>query len=90
MHPLSANGKQKSDYMFVHTDVHQEFMDLLLEKRRDLDVIITNKEKARRETKKPYSVTDVAKKAERVKTTTAAAGKPDKENLSTTSEPVGL
>ena len=62
MCPLAKGGqggKRQSDYMFVHTDEHQEFMDLLLDKRRGLDDVITAKETARRElTKKPQPAVD--------------------------------
>jgi len=58
MCPLAKGGfgvKRQSDYKFVHTDDHQEFMELLLDKRRALDEVITAKETARRElaAKKP-------------------------------------
>lgn len=48
MNPLSSKTKSHSDYVFVHTDSHREFMDLLLEKRKELEEAITSKEKARR------------------------------------------
>ena len=42
MNPLSSNHKTPEDYVFVHTDSHREFMDLLLEKRKQLENCITS------------------------------------------------
>ena len=55
MNPLSANHKTPEDYVFVHTDSHREFMDLLLEKRKQLESTISQKEKERRNLKKEAS-----------------------------------
>ena len=48
MNPLSGSHKTADDYVFVHTDSHREFMDLLLEKRKQLENTIISKEKERR------------------------------------------
>ena len=43
MNPLPSKARSKADYIFVHTDSHQEFMDLLLQKRQELEQLITSK-----------------------------------------------
>lgn len=48
MNPLSTSQKTPEDYVFVHTDSHREFMDLLLDKRKRLEDTISLKEKERR------------------------------------------
>ncbi len=48
MNPLSGSQKKPEDYVFVHTDSHREFMDLLLEKRKKLENSISSKEIERR------------------------------------------
>lgn len=45
MNPLSTSHKTPEDYVFVHTDSHREFMDLLLEKRKQLESNISSKER---------------------------------------------
>lgn len=46
MNPLS--NKTSEDYVFVHTNSHHEFMDLLLEKRKGLENTIISSEQERR------------------------------------------
>ena len=48
MNQLSASHKTPDDYVFVHTDSHHEFMDLLLEKRKQLESTIISSEQDRR------------------------------------------
>lgn len=42
MNPLSSCHKTHEDYVFVHTNSHQQFMDLLLEKRKQLENSISS------------------------------------------------
>jgi hypothetical protein len=46
--PKMMYGRSQEDYAFVHTDSHREFMDLLLERRYNLDAMVTKKEQERR------------------------------------------
>lgn len=55
MNPLSASHKTPEDYVFVHTDSHREFMDLLLEKRKQLENAISSREKETKEDRKKES-----------------------------------
>ena len=55
MGSVSSRDKSPSDYALVHTDSHHEFMDMLLEKRKELEDVITSKEKSRRLSKKSQS-----------------------------------
>jgi len=45
---VSKSHKTREDYIFVHTDSHREFMDLLLEKRKCLENSIITDEEERR------------------------------------------
>lgn len=46
--PVNPLSKTPEDYVFVHTNSHHEFMDLLLEKRKQLEnTIICNEEERR-------------------------------------------
>ena len=45
MNPLSSSHKTAEDYVFVHTDSHREFMDLLLEKRKQLENNISSRQR---------------------------------------------
>ncbi len=46
--PLPNVQKNPKDYVFVHTNSHREFMDLLLKKRKQLeDTIISNEQERR-------------------------------------------
>lgn len=45
MNPLSSSHKTAEDYVFVHTDSHREFMDLLLEKRKQLESNISSRQR---------------------------------------------
>ena len=44
---INQDGCTEEDYLFVHTDSHKEFMELLLEKRKKLESDITTKLKSR-------------------------------------------
>ncbi len=48
MKTLSSGDKSVEDYMFVHTDSHKEFMDLLLEKRKQLESLVSSKQRDRK------------------------------------------
>lgn len=48
MSPLRNSNKTSEDYIFVHTNSHHEFMDLLLEKRKRLENAIISDEQERR------------------------------------------
>lgn len=43
MKRLNSGACTQEDYLFVHTDSHKEFMELLLEKRKRLETTISNK-----------------------------------------------
>ena len=50
MKRLNCDGCTSEDYLFVHTDSHKQFMELLLEKRKRLESettakLIKNKER---------------------------------------------
>ena len=47
MKRLNCHGCTAEDYLFVHTDSHKEFMEILLEKRKRLESEITAKLKER-------------------------------------------
>ena len=40
---INQDGCTEDDYLFVHTDSHKKFMELLLEKRKKLESDITAK-----------------------------------------------
>ena len=44
---INHDGCTEDDYLFVHTDSHKEFMELLLEKRKKLESDVTAKLKNR-------------------------------------------
>lgn len=44
----SSGSRTAEDYVFMHTNSHHEFMDLLLEKRKQLEDTIISNEKERR------------------------------------------
>ena len=44
---INQDGCTEEDYLFVHTDSHKEFMELLLEKRKKLESDVTAKLKRR-------------------------------------------
>ena len=44
----TVSKKTPEDYVFMHTKSHHEFMDLLLEKRKQLEETIISNEKERR------------------------------------------
>ena len=44
---VNQDGCTEEDYLFVHTDSHKEFMELLLEKRKKLESDVTAKLKSR-------------------------------------------
>ena len=47
--PLSTSFRRtREDYIFVHTNSHREFMELLLEKRKQLENNIISGEEERR------------------------------------------
>ena len=48
MRTLKSGEKTAEDYAFVHTDSHKEFMDLLLEKRKHLETLVSNKQREKR------------------------------------------
>jgi hypothetical protein len=48
MNPAYNGSGTPEDYVFMHTNSHHEFMDLLLEKRKELENAITSKEQERR------------------------------------------
>lgn len=45
---VSNGNKTPEDYVFTHTNSHHEFMDLLLEKRKQLENTIISNEQERR------------------------------------------
>ena len=47
---INQDGCTRDDYLFVHTDSHKEFMELLLEKRKKLESDVTKKLKDREKT----------------------------------------
>ena len=48
MKTLGSGERTVEDYTFVHTDSHKEFMDLLLEKRKQLETLVSNKQREKR------------------------------------------
>ena len=44
---VNQDGCTEDDYLFIHTDSHKKFMELLLEKRKKLESDVTAKLKRR-------------------------------------------
>lgn len=43
------NDSSREDYGFIHTESHKQFMDLLLEKRKQLENSVSAKQREKRE-----------------------------------------
>jgi len=80
MRGLEGGERSQEDYAFVHTESHKEFMDLLLEKRKQLESNVSRKQREKRSMEKRAA--EESKKAEDSK----AAAKKEGKKMAETSE----
>ena len=80
MRGLEGGERSRDDYAFVHTDSHKEFMDLLLEKRKQLESNVSRKQREKRSMEKRAA--EECKKME----DSQAAAKTEGKKVAETSE----